>query len=89
MVKISNHLSSRFCSHTRRGLSKCRWFGDFTWILGLVGDDAADKVRLSAAEVSHQLIKILLQVNTHTDDVAQCHMTDEWVNLHCCSNPVS
>lgn len=36
----------------------------FTWILGLIGDDAADKVRLGAAEVSHQLIKILLQVIT-------------------------
>lgn len=32
----------------------------FTWSLALVGDDAADKVRLSAAKVSHQLIKIFL-----------------------------
>lgn len=31
-----------------------------TWILGLVGDDAADKVRLSAAEVRHQFVQVLL-----------------------------
>lgn len=32
-----------------------------TWSLGLVRDDAADKVRLGAAEVSHQLIQVFLK----------------------------
>lgn len=38
-------------------LRLCRFV---TWVLGLVGDDAADEVRLRAAEVSHQLVQILL-----------------------------
>lgn len=32
-----------------------------TWSLGLVGDDAADKVGLGGAQVGHQLVEILLQ----------------------------
>lgn len=48
----------------RHVVTKCWCFIDSTWILGLVGDDAADKVRLSCAEVSHQLIKILLHATT-------------------------
>lgn len=32
-----------------------------TWSLGLIRDDAADKVRLRAAQVGHQLIQIFLQ----------------------------
>lgn len=31
-----------------------------TWILGLIRNDAAHKVRLSAAQVCHQLVQILL-----------------------------
>lgn len=31
-----------------------------TWSLGLVGDDTADKVRLSAAQVGHQLVQVFL-----------------------------
>lgn len=31
-----------------------------TWGLCLIGDDAADKVGLSGAQVGHQLVKILL-----------------------------
>lgn len=32
-----------------------------TWSLGLIWDDAADKVWLGAAQVGHQLIQIFLQ----------------------------
>lgn len=31
-----------------------------TWGLCLIGDDAADKVGLSGAQVGHQLVEILL-----------------------------
>lgn len=31
-----------------------------TWGLCLIGDDAADKMGLSGAQVGHQLVKILL-----------------------------
>ncbi len=37
-----------------------------TWSLGLIRDDAADKVRLGAAEVGHQLIQIFLEERTNT-----------------------
>lgn len=32
-----------------------------TWSLGLIRDDAANKMRLGAAEVGHQLIQIFLE----------------------------
>lgn len=62
MIRLLSQRHNLCCRHE---VSKCWCFVDFTWILGLVGDDAADKVRLSAAEVSHHFIKILLQVTTH------------------------
>lgn len=37
-----------------------------TWSLGLIWDDAADKVRLGAAQVGHQLIQIFLQRETQS-----------------------
>lgn len=43
-----------------------------TWILGLVGDDAAHKVRLSAAQVSHQLVQVLLYLHTKTVFSSKC-----------------
>lgn len=33
----------------------------FTWSLGLIRDDAANKMGLRAPEVGHQLIQIFLQ----------------------------
>lgn len=57
------HLASLFfwvSTTHRHQLSVDTRVHGFTWNLALIGDYAAHKVRLSAAKVSHQLIKIFL-----------------------------
>lgn len=51
------------CSHHDVGMStliRALWV--HTWILGLIRDDAANKVWLCAAQVSHQLVQVLLHL---------------------------
>lgn len=43
---------------------------DVTWSLGLIGDDAADKVWLGAAQVGHQLIQVFLERDRHNQEAS-------------------
>lgn len=59
-----------------------------TWTLGLVGDDTADEVRLSAAQVGHQLVQVLLdlhEANTMLSDQIPSNLAPGPVQLALCN----